>query len=191
MPNYPNWFLQVGADDTFARHLSHLAGTPARVLQIGAFTGDASVWLLDNILTHPDAHLVDVEPWTGSGEVEHDQFDWTVVELVYTLRMIGQRKVWAVRSTSAEFFANCDHDDLFDFIYVDGDHHALTVLHDGLQALDHLRPGGILAFDDYTWGRHLHVADRPAAAIDFILDVCAEGLDLLERGNQVWVRARA
>ena len=61
MTTYPNWF-ECYADRYFKAHLTPLAGLPGlRFLQIGAFTGDASLWLLTNILTGPGSTLVDVD----------------------------------------------------------------------------------------------------------------------------------
>jgi hypothetical protein len=42
---YPNWFKQI-AQDNFEQFLTPLAGKPdLNFLQLGVFTGDASVWL--------------------------------------------------------------------------------------------------------------------------------------------------
>src|SRR4051812_16718910 len=87
MSEDPNW-VAAYADGFFERHLTSLAGKPGlRFLQIGAFTGDASVWLLENILTDPSAFLVDVDTWSGSDEPEHEPFDWADVESTYDARM--------------------------------------------------------------------------------------------------------
>ena len=47
---YPNWF-EMTARENFESQLMPLAGKfGLRFLQIGAFTGDATVWLVDNVL---------------------------------------------------------------------------------------------------------------------------------------------
>ena len=69
MPRFPNWFASSPAIENFKELISGMAGKPdLNFLQLGAFTGDASVWLLDNILTHPSSHLTDVDTWQGSNE---------------------------------------------------------------------------------------------------------------------------
>ena len=53
MSTLPDWFNGY-ARDHFATHLAHLAGQPnLAFLQIGAYTCDATTWLLNHILTSP------------------------------------------------------------------------------------------------------------------------------------------
>ncbi len=78
---FPNWFKGVQADLTFAKNLESLRGKPIRALQIGAYTGDATEWLLQNLInSHPDSVLIDVDPWTGADEPAHPQMNWNSVE---------------------------------------------------------------------------------------------------------------
>jgi predicted O-methyltransferase YrrM len=190
---YPNWFACY-ADEFFARHLSHLAGQPGlRFLQIGAFTGDASLWLLENVLTDPDSTLVDVDTWEGSDEPEHEPFDWHDVEHAYDVRL-GEYlerpgQLVKCRDTSSEFFLAGVMSE-FDFVYIDGDHTAAGVLSDAVHAFEALKPGALLAFDDYQWKPYpdapAHLA--PAMAIDAFTACYQDRLEILEAGLQVWVR---
>lgn len=187
MTDYPNWFACY-ADDFCARHLSHLAGKPGlRFLQIGAFTGDASVWLLDNILTGEGSLLVDVDTWTGSDEPIHKAFDWADVQRVYqerTHRARCDRRIQTIRGPSDEFQAGNG----YDFAYVDGDHRAASVLLDGVKAYQGLKVGGLLAFDDYEWSSGKGEAHDPRPAIDVFVNLFAARLELLELGAQAWFR---
>lgn len=189
LATYPNWFVAGGAQEAFARHLLHLDGRPAEALQIGAFTGDASVWLLDHALTHPDSRLHDVDTWEGSGEPEHEAFDWDDVERTYSTRMnaYAPERVQEYQTTSDHFFQHCQTM-TFDFIYIDGDHHALQVLRDGVNAVPRLKPGGLVAFDDYQWGAGLPTLDRPRAAIHAVIDLFVDVAEVVEMGLQVWLR---
>lgn len=200
MTTYPNWFACY-ADDFFTRHLSHLAGKPnLRFLQIGAFTGDASVWLLENVLTGGhlpgygyDAFLVDVDTWEGSSEPEHEPFDWADVERAYDEKTAGLRPalLTKIKTTSTRYFTTRP-DPLFDFIYIDGDHTAPTVLSDAVHAFDVLKHGGLMAFDDYQWKPYPDAPpqDAPGLAIDAFTACYRDRLDILEAGLQVWVRKK-
>jgi len=181
----PDWFTGGYAEATFARHLGGFAGQPdLRFLQIGAYCGDASEWLLNNVVTHPSSVLFDVDTWEGSLEPDHEEIDFQSVHQFYTERMEPYSNVsWWVTSSDGFFAATNER---FDFIYIDGSHQAHQVLRDAVNADAHLRAGGILAFDDYRWGSHLR--DTPAPAIDAFLR-CFEGrYELLDLGLQVWVR---
>jgi len=199
MDNTLTWFDRT-ARRHFERFLLPAAGAPLDALQIGVFRGDASVWLLENVLTHPDSTLTDVDTWEGSaGEEAHEQYDWSEVEAEYRARMEPfTPRVGIYHGTANTFFAGGDELDVcfvtntggrsaFDFVYVDGSHRGLDVLQDGLNAWNHLKPGGIIAFDDYMWGKDRAAHLRPHDAIDAFLAVLGNQATLMYRGQQVWI----
>jgi len=188
--DYPNWF-KLYADQYFTKHLSPLAGEPGlRFLQIGAYTGDATVWLLDNILTGEGSVLVDVDTWHGSDEAAHEAFDWADVERVYDERTAEARlaaRLCKVKARSSTYFTSWPLP-AFDFIYIDGAHDAFTVLNDAVSAYRVLKPGGLLAFDDYEWHSGKGDPHDPGLAIDAI-GACYQGrLELIDLGAQAWFR---
>ena len=63
---YPNWFAQ-SAQYNFDVLLQRFIGEDnLHFLQLGAYTGDASVWMAENILTGSNCMLMDVDTWEGS-----------------------------------------------------------------------------------------------------------------------------
>ena len=78
--------------------------------------------------------------------------------------------------------------EVFDLVYIDGDHTRDAVLVDSLLAWHALRPGGILVWDDYEWGPELPLDQRPKQAIDVFLSLHAGELDTMHRGYQIIVR---
>lgn len=188
---YPNFFLKVGADRFFARNLAGLAGQPIHCLQIGAYTGDATEWLIENILTHPESTLTDVDPWTGSDEPVHHQLDWKDVEDVYLERHqknIDSGKLKVFKGTSDEFYSSEAGKRGFHFIYVDGNHEAAQVLKDGLNAIYRVGIGGIVAFDDYLWTLGKGLWADPKPAIDAIWLCHSNKFELIDKGEQIWLR---
>jgi predicted O-methyltransferase YrrM len=187
---YPNWFVQY-AEGYFERHLSQYTGQPGvRFLQIGAYTGDATTWLLDHILTGADATLTDVDTWGGSDEEGHQEMDFGEVEQIYDARTgasLAARRLIKFKGTSKAFFDTYP-DERFDFVYIDGDHTAFGVLNDAVRCYSLLRVGGILAFDDYQWQSGKGRLFDPAPAIDAIADLYSNRLEKLEGGLQVWFR---
>ena len=189
MTDYPVWFNP----DNFEQYLSHYKGQHGlRFLQIGVFTGDASVWLLKNILTDQSSTLIDVDTWEGSpNEDMHMQMDFEDVYKTYKKKVEPYTNVRSMRLTSQGFFLN-QKPETFDFIYIDGDHTERAVYEDGVAAWNCLLPNGVLAFDDYTWGDGL--ADQslaPRPAIDRILDDYIGQYKLLAKNGQVWIRKNA
>lgn len=191
MTQYPNWFLQGGAQHNFAKHLVPYIGAPIKALQIGAYTGDATLWLLENLLTHPESVLVDVDTWGGSDEPAHKVLNWQSVEETYDSRVAehgASKKLKKVKTTSDEFFAK--NTDLYDFIYIDGDHTAAAVLKDGVSAVKFIKPGGIIAFDDYMWRSGKGETYDPYPAINAIMVAFKDEFDVIDIGLQVWLKKK-
>ncbi|MDX6308739.1 MAG: hypothetical protein QOI06_1785 [Nocardioidaceae bacterium] len=189
---HPNWFSQY-ADLYFERYLADFAGQPGlRFLQIGAYTGDATVWLFEHILTGDDVVLTDVDTWQGSEEVAHVSIDFSDVERVYderTSQFAANGRLVKFKGTSLSFFQAAKND-LYDLIYIDGDHTTYGVLNDAVHAYPLLRDGGLLAFDDYKWQSGKGRLNDPAPAIDAIADLYSDRLEKIEENLQVWFRRR-
>lgn len=191
---YPNWFAST-AQANFEQFLRPMSGQPhLKFLQLGAFTGDASEWLLENILTGPASMLDDVDTWKGSDEQSHAEMDFKDVYKVYknkTKRFTG--KVFSYRGSTFDFllhYAGCCECLAyeFDFIYIDADHTSAGVFLDAELSWRVLKPGGIMAFDDYTWQ---HESGRPALApkggIHMFLDRHAGEYEVLAINLQYWI----
>lgn len=76
----------------------------------------------------------------------------------------------------------------YDFVYIDGSHHAKDVMIDALQAWSLIKVGGIIIFDDYNlksnhWG-------VPLPAIDAFLDVFGPYIDVIHKKYQVIIRKK-
>jgi predicted O-methyltransferase YrrM len=181
----PDWFSNGYAQAAFERHLiPHFGQEDFHVLQIGAYCGDASVWLLNNVVTGSRSWLVDVDTWQGSNEADHGVLDFSEVEEFYLDQIKRYNHVGRFKGTSDEYFALGPAP--FDFIYVDGAHTAEQVLRDAVNADRYLKVGGMIAFDDYKWGGGSR--DVPAPAIDAFLRCYEQRYEVLEKDLQVWVR---
>ena len=188
---YPNWFESTDAKANFERNLLPLADKEIKCLQVGAYTGDATKWMVDNILKQPHSFLVDVDTWEGSDEAVHHNMDWKDVYKTYTDKnatAIFEQKVVVMQMTSDRYFAGIINEQIFDFIYVDGDHTAFAVLRDGSNAYDKLKVGGILAFDDYTWSASKGDFYDPGYAIDALCHLLIGRVEKIEDNSQLWLR---
>lgn len=191
---YPNFFEAVGAPTYFARNLLPWKGQPLKCLQIGAYTGDATEWLLENILTHEDSVLYDVDPWTGSDEPAHHELDWKSVEDTYLERhksSIASGKLKVRKMTSDDFYNSDEGRQGFNFIYVDGNHEAAQVLKDGLNGIYRLGVGAIIAFDDYLWTLGKGLWADPKPAIDAIYYCHSNKFEVIDKGQQIWLKRTA
>jgi predicted O-methyltransferase YrrM len=115
--------------------------------------------------------------------------NWQSVEEVYDSRhseLVKSGRLIKKKMTSDEFFAT--NTAKFDFIYIDGDHKAESVLKDGINAVACAKPHAIIAFDDYMWSQHKGPAHDPKPAIDAIRLCYSDRFITLEMGLQVWLR---
>jgi predicted O-methyltransferase YrrM len=186
---YVNWFLNDGEGNFLKFLLPEFSNKKIRCLQIGAYTGDASVWMNNNILKHPESVLVDVDTWEGSEEPVHYEMNWHTVEALYdtkTVQSRTSRKIIKYKGTSDSFFAN--NREKYDFIYIDGDHTSYGVIKDAVSAYECLNIGGIIAFDDYEWSAGLGVLNEPKLAIDAFWNIYQDRLELILRDYQCWFR---
>jgi predicted O-methyltransferase YrrM len=164
----PNW----------ERWLWPLAGQPTQVLEIGSNEGRSAVWLLQEILTHPESRLTCVDIWDQ--EAVRRQFRANVQET-------GRgHQVIECQSDSAHALKSLTG--TYDFIYIDGSHEARYVLTDIAMAWPMLRVGGLLAMDDYKWVGDVEFP--PRYAIDPFLELWMTQIEVLHTGWQVIVRRR-
>lgn len=186
---FPDWFSAY-AKPNFEKYLIPLAGVDnLRLLQLGAYTGDASVWLAQNVLTGKESRLTDIDTWEGSDEEVHESIDFNQVWEYYKSR-VRDLPVTSIASTTVSFLIKVNSVLLkaYDFIYIDADHTAAGVLVDAELSFPLLKPGGLLAFDDYQWGAHLPASKSPKLGIDLFLERHAGEYEILEQGLQVWLR---
>ena len=178
------WFSK--AKPEFQKFLTPLSGQNVNFLQIGAFAGDASFWMLKEVLTNTDSQLFDVDTWEGSEEHIDLKKKFDQIEAAYDAKVISFTNVVKNKMTSDDFFAI--NRIKFDFIYIDGDHSSYQVAIDAENALKVCQVGGIIAFDDYGWEGMKYEVSRPKQAVDKFLKTHEKRLIVLHKQYQVWVR---
>lgn len=160
-----------------------------KALEIGCYEGRTTLFLL-NSFSHVDV----VDTFKGSPEIRGfgESFCDGLLEsfqenLSDNLDRVGIHKgpstyhlskfVWEERK--------------YDFIYVDGDHSASQTALDGLLAINLLRPGGIVVFDDYlTFVGDKNFPTSSHEAIDFMLTNLRDRFDVLLVNSQVAMRKK-
>jgi hypothetical protein len=140
------------------------------------------VWLLEN----SNAELTVVDTFKGGEDLPNEQnlFD----RFIENVKPYIDR-VEVIQGTSQSALKElCEHQ--FDFIYIDGSHLAKNVLEDAVLAFPLLKEGGIMIFDDYTWGQGLSFWDIPRTGIDAFLLVYGNQLEVLEKNSQVIIKKK-
>jgi hypothetical protein len=189
---YPNWF-ELTAKENFERFLLPMAGLPyLKFLQLGVYTGDATEWLSKNVLTGKNSWLHDVDTWEGSDEEAHKSIDFHEVLKIYKKRLNNNAPVVPFAETTISYLLDTARarSYTFDFIYIDADHTTVGVLMDAELSWPLLKSGGIMAFDDYTWGQELSPDLAPALGIDLFLARHNGEYHILAENAQVWIEKK-
>jgi hypothetical protein len=185
---YPNWFAQA-AQYNFDALLQEFVGkNDLCFLQLGAYTGDASVWIIENIFTGSNCILMDVDTWKGSKELAHEEMDFDDVFATYRNKVKPYNKILWKQIDTFTFLTSYNYIKEYDFIYIDADHTTAGVLIDAELSWPLLKSGGILAFDDYEWGSNLPMHLRAKPGIDLFLLRHEGQYELLVKNQQVWIR---
>jgi predicted O-methyltransferase YrrM len=153
---------------------------PISALEIGSFEGRSTLWMLENILTHPDSTIMCIEPGYSKGDNQLLLDNIKCSEHGYKAIVnsgISQEVLPQLRLL------------IFDFIYIDGSHKARDVLTDAVMAWPLLKSGGIMAFDDYGWQDERYSdGTYPKEAIDVFLQIFGKELEIIHQGYQIWVK---
>ena len=184
---FPNYFQDVAFNFEFLNGMFRKDDS-IRFLQIGAYTGDASVWMLERFSGFESFTLIDVDTWSNGDSPEMNWQNFNDIERFYAVRtetFSSQGRLQTFRGTSDEFFF--ENKDTFDFIYIDGNHQPRQVTKDAINAFEILKPGGIMAFDDYLGAGNLKVNERPKIAVDFFCSLFSDSLEVLVSNYQLWI----
>jgi predicted O-methyltransferase YrrM len=188
--NFPKWFYDNATVHDFENGLLELKGKKnLKFLQIGVFTGNASVWLLENILTDPSSLLVDIDPWCGNLPHESN-YNWDDIQEAYKEQTASHSKKLQSHKAFSGDWLKANREVKYDFIYIDGDHLPESVALDADLSWDLLKSGGILAFDDYEWDHPDGTDKNPKPAIDAWLAKHENNIEIFRKGWQVWIRKK-
>tara|TARA_B100000287_G_scaffold409376_1_gene436672 strand:- start:1634 stop:2224 length:591 start_codon:yes stop_codon:yes gene_type:complete len=175
----------------FEKFLLPYKSKPCTFLEIGCFEGMSTIWMLENVLTQERSQIFCIDAWA----------DWTkdaFVRFVSNINKTGLKdKVNIIKGDSSKTLGWLP-DDYFDFIYVDGNHDEKAVIQDAILSFRTLKPGGIMAFDDYLLG--IRYPNTPGSnamkgscknAIDYFIKLFEDELKIIHKDYQLWIRKNA
>jgi hypothetical protein len=170
-----------------AKHLDSFRGKPdVHYLEIGVYEGRCTIWMLENILTHPSAKVTAIDLFPEDRMVTQNYKD----RFFYNIKLSGfEDKVTTLIGMSQIEMRKLPLSS-FDIIYVDGSHLADDVLADAVLAWPLLKIDGILIFDDYNLELDFPVELRPRFAINAFIITHRNYLDIVHFGRQIFIKKR-
>jgi predicted O-methyltransferase YrrM len=177
--NIPSWDI----------YLNNFKNKPnLNFLEIGSFQGRSTVWLLENILTDENSSITCIDTFEGS--IEHHIYLKNELINLFEIFVHNvstfKNKINIIRGKSQEVLKLLNES--YDFIYIDGDHTAVSVIEDAILSFSLLKKGGIMIFDDYEWLVMNNYIDNPKPAIDAFLEIYANKITLLYKDYQVIIK---
>lgn len=141
-----NWFDHLNVE--------YFKYKPIVYLEIGTFYGANVISVAKTYGAHPESRLYCVDPWEDySDYTEYEgQQNGIYSTFMRNMETSGIRdKVTICRGYSHTEVVKFP-DNMFDMIYIDGNHEPEYVLEDAVVCFRKLKQGGIMIFDDYGWG---------------------------------------
>lgn len=123
------------------------ADAPLKMLEIGAFEGLCSTYLVDHFLGHEDSRLVCVDPFSTADSTTPVTSETEVRFRTNVARCAHPAKVSLVKAFSKDFYPT--NTESFDFIYIDGSHLVEDLVLDMNACHSICKPGGYILLDDY------------------------------------------
>jgi predicted O-methyltransferase YrrM len=168
------------------RLFAPLVGKPIHALEIGVFEGRSTVWLLEHVLTNPDASLTWID--TFAGGAEHTGVNLAGLEARFRANTQAFAQKLRGHVGRSQDVLRGLRGEQFDLVYIDGSHEAPDVLADAVLSWPLLKPGGLLGFDDYGWKAFPEPQRCPALAVDAFLTVMQGQFTEVHHGYQVWAQ---
>lgn len=171
-------------DDFFSRNIPVWTDLfnrfkPTKALEIGSYEGRSAKWLLDNI---HGLDLTCVDTWDNTGIEE----GLNSLSAEATFDAVVGSRVKKIKGRSGDVLRKLEG--LYDFIYIDGDHYASSVLEDMVLSFGLLRSGGIMVCDDYLGGWGRNPLEFPKVAVDAFVNCYSRQIDLIIYPlNQIYI----
>jgi SAM-dependent methyltransferase len=179
MPKYTNNWFEITGKANFEKYVLPLKDNNCSFLEVGCYEGQTSNWLLDNT----NAKLEVVDTFQGGQDLPDE------IGLLQRFKentRENEDRIIIQVGKSQEVLRKIQ--ETYDFIYVDGSHLAGDTLEDAVLAFRLLKKGGIMIFDDYTWGVGMGFYDIPRTGIDAFILVFGNQLEVLEKNSQAVIR---
>lgn len=174
-----DWFTR--AIPVWEAALSSFKGKPGvQYLEIGAWEGMSCVWMLENVLTDPAAHLSALDLFEDPVKGRFLRNMERTGAKDKTTLILGLSQVELRRLPLHAF----------DIIYIDGSHEAPDVLEDAVLSWRLLKDGGILIFDDYLMHPAADPLSRPKISIDFFYKLYGRHFEVVHSQFQLILRKK-
>lgn len=181
---YPEHFKYPDERIFFTDHIeiwdtvfSELKNKPNNTLEIGALYGGSSVYILEEFCK-----------MEGS---KHVIMDININDHIKHNLKPYENKISYILGESADGFRLLQGKDIFDLIYIDGNHMAKYVLEDAVNSFYVLKDGGYIVFDDFGGGWEQEKHMQVKTAVESFIHSYEKYVDIIYEGYQLIIRKKS
>jgi len=130
-------------------------GCPNSIIEVGVYEGYTTFWLSDMLTQYnQNLKIYAIDPHVGSNDLEEADFNKIREYFCHNLEVNKSKNVEYIQKFSSEGLIELINKGVkSEFIYIDGDHKASTVLSDLVLSWQLLKVGGVILCDDSTLWR--------------------------------------
>ena len=163
-----------------------LYNKPTNILEIGCFEGQSTLFFLKKF---KNLKISCVDPWIDYDE--NTQFNFEHIENQFDKNISTYKnKVIKFKMFSDQFFDQKLNNEIFDIIYVDGDHHFKSVYKDLNNSFEVLKVNGLMIIDDflaYNFYKE-NLNENPFGAVIVFLNKHKKNIKFIQLTNQLVIQ---
>ena len=177
------------------KYLSVFVGKKINCLDIGAYEGASTCWMLNNLCSNPQSIVYSVDTWKGGPDFsEKENFNTIEKKFDENVKNTGrhsQNVKFKMLSSEALIKLRSSFNYIyFDLIFIDASHEAKDVITDAIISWDLLAENGIMIFDDYEWKKLNKEYFCPKIAIDSFVKIFKPQIEILYVGYQFIIKKK-
>lgn len=186
MPNFTSdWFTNALVNFDYITNYLNKEKQINSILEIGSHEGRSACWMLENMLSDTGT-MTCIDPFAdrpvtafAEDSIPEDRtietrFRANIAEVKGANQTVNVMVDLSFSALAQLIVAKQQ----YDFIYVDGTHHADEVLADAVMCFGMLQSGGVMLFDDYLWEDDPRHLGRCKASIDAFVNMFYDRLKL-------------
>jgi len=186
MPHFTSdWFTNAIVNFDYITNYLNKEKQINSILEIGSHEGRSACWMLENMLSDTGT-MTCIDPFAdrpvtafAEDSIPEDRtietrFRANIAEVKGANQTVNVMVDLSFSALAQLIVAKQQ----YDFIYVDGTHHADEVLADAVMCFGMLQSGGVMLFDDYLWEDDPRHLGRCKASIDAFVNMFYDRLKL-------------
>jgi len=175
---YTGRFYNKHADKHWSPYIP-MSNGPINYLEIGVADGGNAIIISKSYAKNPDSRIYCVDPWMDYDEYPEykGQQELGYNTFLRNINSLADSSKFIIKRGFSDNIVPTFDNDFFDIIFVDGNHETEFVYRDGVMALQKVKVGGYIVFDDYLlgWKQTMAGIDKFIADYQASLDVVFDG----------------